>query len=393
MIRDEKSTQQGPEQRLFADPEALKELVTVMVQTILNEEQARFLGAGPYERSQGRRGHRNGTKPRSMKTRVGKIGFEVPQVRGAEEPFRPSLFERFQRTEKALLVTLQEMYVKGVSTREVAAVMEQMGGFEVSAQAVSQAAAQLDEAVKRWRERELEGAGYPYMVIDARYEKVRKNGRVVSQAVLIAAGVDTDGRREILGFWPGDSESEDTWGEVFRDLKARGLSGVELLVSDAHKGMRKAATKHLQNVGWQRCRVHFLREMQAKVSWRDRRALATDLKEIYASAEVDQCLLVAEEVAAKWEARSLKLANAIRSGVEDTLTVAAMDLPSEHRRRLHSTNVLERLNRELKKRTRKVSIFPNEASLVRLYGAMLMEIDERWQTEERRFVNMERRGK
>src|SRR5690606_9459166 len=136
-----------------------------------------------------------------------------------------------------------------------------------------QAAAQLDEAVKRWRERELEGAGYPYMVIDARYEKVRKNGRVVSQAVLIAAGVDTDGRREILGFWPGDSESEDTWGEVFRDLKARGLSGVELLVSDAHKGMRKAATKHLQNVGWQRCRVHFLREMQAKVSWRDRRAL------------------------------------------------------------------------------------------------------------------------
>ena len=155
MIRDEKSTQQGPEQRLFADPEALKELVTVMVQTILNEEQARFLGAGPYERSQGRRGHRNGTKPRSMKTRVGKIGFEVPQVRGAEEPFRPSLFERFQRTEKALLVTLQEMYVKGVSTREVAAVMEQMGGFEVSAQAVSQAAAQLDEAVKRWREREL----------------------------------------------------------------------------------------------------------------------------------------------------------------------------------------------------------------------------------------------
>ena len=392
MIRKKKNTEQNLEQRLFMDSEALKELVTIVTQTVLHEEQKQFLGVGPYERSEQRRGHRNGMKPRTMKTRVGKIGFEVPQVRGTEEPFRPSLFDRYQRTEKALLVTLQEMYVKGVSTREVAAVMEEMGGFEVSPQAVSQATAQLDEAVKRWRERSLEGVSYPYLVIDARYEKVRKGGRVVSQAVLIVAGVDGDGRREILGFWPGDSESEDTWGEVFRDLKSRGLSGVELLVSDAHKGMRKAAMKHLQGVGWQRCRVHFLREMLAKVSWRDRAALAADLKAIYTSEEAAQCLLVAEEVAAKWETKSLKLAKAIRAGVEDTLTVAAMELPSEHRRRLHSTNMLERLNRELKKRTRKVSIFPNEASLVRLYGAMLMEIDERWKTEERRYLNMERRN-
>lgn len=391
MIRDEKSIEEAPGQRLFVDPEALREMVATMVQAVLQEQQAQFLGAGPYERSPGRRGQRNGTKPRTMKTRVGEIAFEVPQVRGAGEPFRPTLFDRFQRTEKALLVTLQEMYVKGVSTREVSAVMEEMGGFEVSPQAVSQAAAQLDEAVKRWRERGLEGASYPYLVVDARYEKVRKGGRVVSQAVLIAAGVDTDGRREILGFWPGDSESEETWGEVFGDLKKRGLAGTELLVSDAHLGIRKAAAKHLQNVGWQRCRVHFLREMLAKVSWRDRPALAADLKEIYASAECGQCLLVAEQVASKWEARCGKLAKAIRAGVEDTLTVAALDLPSEHRRRLHSTNMLERLNRELKKRTRKVSIFPNEGSLVRLYGAMLMEIDEGWGTEERRYLNMERR--
>ena len=373
---------------LFTDSDALRELVTIMVQNVLYEEQERFLGVGHYERSDQRRGRRNGKKPRTMKTRVGKLAFGIPQVRDTTEPFRPSLFDRFQRTEKALLITLQEMYIKGVSTREVSRLMEEMGGFEVSPQAVSNAAIQIDEAINIWRERPLEGVNYPYLIVDARYEKVRQNKRVVSQAVLIVTGVSEEGRREVLGYYIGDSESEDTWGEAFGDLKKRGLNGVELVVSDAHKGLVKAVSKHFQGASWQRCRVHFKRELLNKVSCKDRPALAADLKSIYTSTEVDQCLAVASEVAEK---RPGKVARTLMAGVEDTLTVNAMELPPSHVRKLHSTNMVERLNRELKKRTRKVLIFPNESALVRMIGAMLIETDEAWQTENKRYLVMEER--
>lgn len=388
MTHKQETTKDQAVPSLFADPDALRELVTIMVQTLLNEEQERFLGAGHYERSGERRGHRNGTKPRTMKTRVGKLEFDLPQIRNSTEPFRTSLFDRFQRTEKALLITLQEMYVKGVSTREVSRLMEQMGGFEVSPQAVSNAAIQLDEAIAAWRTRPLEGVSYHYLIVDARYEKVRKNKRVVSQAVLIVAGVTEEGKREILGYYTGDSESEETWSEAFSDLLRRGLKGVELVVSDAHKGLVNAVRKHFQGSSWQRCRVHFKRELLNKVGWKDRPALAADLKAIYTSLEVDQCLAVAGEIAGKWPE---KVSRSLLAGVEDTLAVNALELPSSHIRKLHSTNMVERLNRELKKRTRKVSIFPNEASLVRLFGAMLMETDETWQTETRRYLVMEQR--
>jgi transposase-like protein len=345
------------------------------------------LGAEPYERTSGRQGHRNGVKPRTIKSRLGELEFEVPQAR--QGGFRPTLFERYQRTEKALLMTLQEMFVKGVSTREVNDVLEAMGGFEVSPGLVSRAAAELDEHVRRWRERSLEAHEYPYLILDARYEKVRRGGRIESTAVLVIAGIEETGRRDVLGYWLGDSESEATWGEAFADLKARGLKGVELVVSDAHKGIRKALSKHFQGAGWQRCQVHLMRELLNRAAWQDRKELAADLRAIYASEEPEQCLAAAEAVAGKWERRLPKMAKALREGVEDTLAVLAF--PGEHRRRLRTTNMIERQNREFRKRTRKVSIFPNEGSAARLYGAMCLELSEKWQSEEKRYLNMERR--
>ena len=372
---------------LFVEADVLKELVQTMVQQALEAEVSRHLGAEPYERASGRQGHRNGFKPRTMKTRLGELEFAVPQVR--EGGFRPTLFERYQRTEKALLMTLQEMYVKGVSTREVNDVLEAMGGFSVSPGLVSRAAAELDEQVRKWRERPLGAHEYPYLIVDARYEKVRRGGRIESSAVLVVCGIDEQGRRDVLGYWLGDSESEATWSEAFLELKARGLRGVELVVSDAHGGIRKALARHMQGTVWQRCQVHLMRELLNKAAWQDRKELAADLRAIYASEEKEQCLAAAEAVAAKWEQRLGKMSRALREGVEDTLAVLAW--PKEHRRRLRTTNMIERRNREFRKRTRKVSIFPNEGSAVRLFGAMCLELSEQWQGEEKRYLNMERR--
>lgn len=372
---------------IFVEAAALKEMVQTLVGQALEAEISRHLGAASYERSDARLGHRNGHKPRTMKTRLGELEFQVPQAR--EGGFRPSLFERYQRSEKALLMTLQEMFVKGVSTREVNDVLEAMGGFAVSPGLVSRAAAELDEHVRRWRERPLEAHEYPYLILDARYEKVRRGGRIESTAVLVICGIDEQGRRDVLGYWLDDSESEAAWGAAFADLKARGLRGVELVVSDAHRGLRKALAKHFQGSGWQRCQVHLMRELLNRAAWQDRAELARDLKAIYASEEKEQCLAAAEAAAAKWERRLPKMARALREGVEDTLAVLA--LPAEHRRRLRTTNMLERQMREFRKRTRKVSIFPNEGSGVRLFGALCLELSEHWQSEEKRYLNMERR--
>jgi len=372
---------------IFVNPEVFKQLVETVAGHVLEAQISRHLGAEPYERGADRRGHRNGYKARTLKTRVGELELSVPQAR--EGGFRPTLFERYQRTEKALLMTMQEMFVKGVSTRAVNDVMEAMGGFEVSPGLVSRAASEIDDQVRRWRERPLDAHEYPYLIVDARYEKVRRGGRIESMAVLVVTGIDEDGRRDVLGYWLGDSESEWSWGEAFADLKARGLRGVELVVSDAHLGIRKALAKHFQGSGWQRCQVHLMRELLNRASWQERAELARDLKSIYASEEKEQCLTTCEAVAAKWEKKLPKMSKSLCEGVEDTLAVLA--LPREHRRRLRTTNMIERQNREFRKRTRTVSIFPNEGSCIRLFGAMCIELSEKWQSEEKRYLNMERR--
>ena len=370
----------------------LRRLLELLAGRAMAEEVTDHLGAGPHERAEGRRGHRNGHKPRTLKTRVGELELSVPQVRGCE-PYHPSLFGRWQRSERALLVACAEMYFQGVSTRNVREVLESMCAGEVSAMTVSRVAAELDEKLSTFRARRLDHTAWPYLKIDARYEKVRVDGRVVSQAVLVTVGFDAEGRREVLDWRVADSESEASWGGLLRDLKDRGLSGVRLVVSDAHGGIRAALSRYLQGVAWQRCQVHFKRELCAKVSYKRGKELMRDLAAVLAPAERAEraeCLRRAEEMAAKWQASHPAVASMLRGGLEDCLAV--LSFPAEHRRRLTSTNLLENLMRRLKKRTRVVGVFPNRASCDRLIGALLLEVHEGWQVEEHRFYNMELAG-
>jgi len=373
-------------QSLFVDADALRRSVELLVRTTLEEEVDRFIGVGRYERGVERKATRNGTKPRTMQSCVGKLRFDVPQVR--EGGFQTRVFERWQRSERALAVVVQQMYVQGVSTRKVTEVLEKMGGCEMSAATVSRCASELDAEVQQWRSRGLSGKVWPCVIVDARYEKVRnRSGRVVSQAVLVACGVCGEGRREVLGVWVGDSESESTWGSAFAELKARGLSGVQVVVSDAHTGIRAAVAKHFQGALWQRCKVHWMREAVKKVGWREEKELMAELRTIFSHGEREHCLRVAGEVAAKWKEKHKKLADWILESVEACLAV--WDMPEVLRRRLNSTNMLERLMRELKRRSRVVSIFPNEASVIRLLGSVLIEIDEKWACEPGVYLNPE----
>ncbi len=367
---------------LFVEPDVLRGLVETVVQEVLEAEVSEHLRAGPYERSDERRGRRNGRKPRRVKTALGVLDLQLPQVR--EGGFRTQVFERWQRSDKALVAALQEMVVKGVSTRNVSAVLEKLGGFEVSAATVSHAMAELDGQIAAFFERDLSGVDYPFLIVDARYEKTRRAGRVRSQAVLIVAGVRDDGRRELVGLALGDSESEATWGELFADLKRRKLTGVELVVSDAHQGIRAAMSRHFQDVAWQRCKVHLMREMLRKVSWRDYKELSKDLRAIYTSEEIEQCRAVGEEVAEKWQERSPRMSKALRAGLDDTLT--AWTFPAHLRKRLNSTNMLERAMKEIKKRTRSVGAFPNDRACWRLIGAVLLEMQDRWDLEPARYL-------
>ena len=319
-------------------------------------------------------------------TRAGGLELDVPQVRGCE-PYHPSLFGRWQRSERALLVACSEMYFQGVSTRNVREVLEAMCDGDVSATTVSQVARELDEKLAAFRSRRLDGHQYPYLKVDARYEKVRVDGRVVSQAVLVTMGYTEQGRRELLDWRLGDSESERTWAEAFVDLKARGLKGVRLLVSDAHAGIVAAARRHLQGVAWQRCRVHFMRELARKVSYKQAKGLMDEARSVFAGGSREECLLRGEEMAARWEAKNAGVSKLLRGGSEDCLAVLAF--PEDHRRRLASTNELENLMRRLKKRTRVVGVFPSRSSCERLIGSQLIEVHEQWLTEPIARFNME----
>jgi transposase-like protein len=375
-------------QGVFAREEGPRLLLQALAQAAMREEAEAHVGAAPHERSRGRRGHRNGTKPRTLSSRVGEVELDVPQVRGCE-PYRPSLFNKWQRSERALLVACGEMYFQGVSTRNVREVLGAMcEGGEVSAMTVSRVAQELDEKLSAFRSRRLDHTSWAYLMLDARYEKVRVEGRVVSQAVLVVVGFTCEGRREVLDWRVCDGESEQAWGESFRSLKDRGLSGVSLVVSDAHRGIRSAVARHFQGAAWQRCRVHLKRELGNKVPWKMRGELMKDLAAVFAPWERAECLRRGEEVAAKWEGlKCHKAAAALREGLEDCLAV--LSFPEHHRRRLASTNLLENIMKRLKKRTRVVGIFPNRAACDRLVGSQLLELHEQWQAAEKGYFNME----
>jgi len=368
------------------DGDMFKTMLEMMAQRVMEEELARHLGAERHERTQSRRGHRNGYKARRLKTRVGELALHVPQARSVE-PYSPTLYAKWQRSERALLVTCAEMYFMGVSTRKVKKVLEKMGGFELSASTVSCVAQELDEKLTEFRNRRLDAHTWPYLIVDATYVKVRKNGHVVDQAVLVVAGVNDAGQREILTWRLADVESEDTWTEVLRELKQRGVGEVQWLISDGHAGIRAAMRTQFTGAAWQRCWTHFMRNVLGKVGHRDKDALAKELKAARTFDDIKTCLMEAERVAERWEKESPRAAQQIRDQFEQTLAVH--DLPSEHRRRVYTTNMMERLMREIKRRTRVVGIFPNASSCDRLIGAHFLERHETWQCESARYLVME----
>lgn len=366
--------------------DVMLEMLRLMMQTVLEEGMTRHVGAQCHERTPERRGHRNGYKPRTVKTRMGELALSVPQARGIE-PYEPFPLAKWQRSERALLVACAEMYFMGVSTRKVSRVLEEMGGFELSAATVSRVASELDERLAEFRNRRLDGIDWPFLMVDACYGKARRNGSVKPQAVLVVAGIDGEGRREILTWRVGDVESEQTWGEVFEELRHRGVNGVQWVVSDGHEGIQAVVAKQFPGASWQRCWTHFIRSALAKVSHKDKDALAKDLCGARKFEDTKTCLAEAERVAQRWDKRSPKVAAQIRAQFEETLAVHG--LPREQRRRVYTTNLLERLMREIKRRIRVVGIFPNAPSCDRLVGAQLVEIHESWQCERARYITFE----
>ena len=357
----------------LGEEDFLRRLVERVVQQVLEAEMTSFLGAGAYERNAERRGWRNGFKPRVLKTRVGKLELLVPKDR--EGQFQTELFERYQRSEKALVLSMLEMYISGVSTRKVSAITETLCGLEVSRSQVSALAEKLDLELSAWRSRGLEKA-YPYLVIDARYERVRRAGAVVSQGVLVVVGISQEGYREVLGAWMADSETETSWGQVFAELKQRGLRGVRYVVSDDHQGLVRAVRRHFQGAMWQRCQVHFLRNALSLCAARDKALVVGLLKNITEAETREAALEAIGQVAAELEKRAPKVARLLEEHGEEILAVYA--LPASHRKKMRTTNLLERQNQELKRRTRVVRVFPHEQSCLRLVTALLMETNQEW---------------
>jgi transposase-like protein len=351
----------------------LRGLVERVVQQVLEAEMTSFLGAGTYERNGERRGWRNGYKPRTLKTRVGGLELMVPKDRDGE--FQTEMFERYQRSEKALVLAMLQMYVEGVSTRKVSAITEALCGLEVSKSQVSALTAKLDAEIAEWRMRPLTQA-YPYLVVDARYEKVRRGGAVVSQGVLVACGIDERGYREVLGCWVAESESEASWGAVFAELKQRGLSGVRYVVSDDHAGMVKAIGRHFQGAVWQRCQVHFVRNALSLCGVQQRPLVLSLMRSVTEAPTREAARTALAAAVAELEKKAPKTARLLEEHGEEILGVYA--LPEPHRKRMRTTNMLERQNQELKRRTRVVRIFPNEQSCLRLVSALLMETSQEW---------------
>ena len=352
------------------------------MELLLNEamklERSAVLGALPYERTPGRRGHANGFKPKTVHTRVGDLELAVPQTR--DVPFYPSSLERGQRSERALKLAVAEMYLQGVSTRKVTAVMQELCGLDVTSMQVSRAVQALDEELTKWRNRPL--GEIPYLLLDARYEKVRVGGAVTSCALLVAVGITPDGQRSILGVSVSLSEAEVHWREFIASLQSRGLHGVRMITSDDHAGLREALAARFSGVPWQRCQFHLAKNLLDHVPNNlSQEEISGELRSVFDAPDRQEAERLLGRMVDKYVKAAPKLAAWLEENVPQGLTI--FNLPAKHRRRLRTNNLLERLNRELKRRTRVATLFPNEDSLLRLATAVLMETDEEWQTEKR----------
>ncbi|WP_408020227.1 IS256 family transposase [Spirochaeta lutea] len=364
-----------------------KDSITKTIGTIMNLamklEQEKALSAGPYERNEDRTGHRNGYKDKLLKTRMGEVPIQIPQVRGME--FYPGAVDKGCRSERALKLAIAQMYIQGVSTRRVSKIVEQLCGFEVSQSQVSNAARLLDEEIKKWRERPLDT--YKYLVLDATYEKVRMDRSVVSGAVLIAYGIDITGQRRVLGISTEISEADVHWRRFLQSLVERGLHGVTMITSDAHSGLKAACEAIFPTVKWQRCQFHLQQNAGHHVTRQSmRKELAQDLRTVFNAPNLEEAQRYLKIAVDKYRADSPQLSEWLEHNVPESLTV--FTIPVKHRRRLRTSNLAERQMKEIKRRTKVAMIFPNKESLNRIVAAIMMEVDETWATGKR-YLDME----
>ena len=364
------------------DGDLMKALMKEALQEVLEAEMSEFLGAAPSERSETRSGYRAGYYHRGLVTRIGKLELRVPRDRSGE--FSTALFERYARSEKALVAALAEMYVQGVSTRKVKAITEELCGHSFSASAISAINKSLDEALERFAGRQLEEA-YPYVILDARYEKVREDGVIRSMAVQIAIGINWEGQRQVLAVETANRESQSSWKDFLLRLKERGLTGVEFVVSDDHAGLKKAISEVLCEAAWQRCYVHFLRNALDYLPRKADDDCLQELRWIYDRRDLQEANRDLAAWITKWQGKYPKLVDWAESNIGETLSFYR--LPRAHHKHLKSTNMLERLNEEIKRRPRVVRIFPNTESCLRLIRALCVETHETW-LEDNRYLNM-----
>jgi transposase-like protein len=356
-----------------AREDPLREIVRWTIQELMEAEVSAQIGAGRYERSDERSAQRNGYRERPWDTRVGTLELQIPKLR--QGSYFPSWLEPRRRAEQALVAVIAEAYVQGVSTRKVEAVVQALGISGISRSEVSRLAASLDVHVDAFRTRRLD-AGYPYLWVDARYEHVREGGRVVSMAVVVAYGVRADGVREVLGLDVGLSEDVEFWRSFFQSLVARGLRGVQLVISDANPGLKRAIAEVFVGAAWQRCRVHFMRNLLARVPKKAQAMVAAAVRPIFQQGDRTAAQRQLREVCTALEAQFPQAVALLVEAEEEIFTF--YDFPAEHRRQIYSTNPLERLNKELKRRSAVVGIFPNRAAVIRLLGALLMEQNDEW---------------
>jgi len=367
---------------LLSGQDGLAKLVEGVLNQILDAQVTEALGARWHERTEERVGYRNGTRARTLYTRVGPVTLLVPQTRDGS--FSTEIFQRYQRSEQSFVLALMEMAVQGVSTRKVSAITEELCGASFSKSTVSKLCAGLDVRVRAFNERRLEGE-YPFVLVDALFFKSRQDDRVLQRAALVISGIRSDGYREILGVRIGDTESFATWDETFRWLKGRGLQGVMFVVSDDHGGLTQAIAKHFQGATWQRCQVHLMRNLLSYAPVKVRAEVAAAAKRVFQASDLAEARRQLAEFTERFAKTAAKAVACMEEGFEDAMAVMA--LPEKYRRRLRTTNMQERLNEEIRRRERVIRIFPNDEAALRLIGALLAEQNEVWQ--ERKYLDMD----
>jgi transposase-like protein len=365
---------------LFAESkdDAFAKLMEALLNQVLKAESAEQLGAENYERSDGRKDYRNGSRPRSLTTRIGKLELEVPRHRNV--PFKTILFENYQRNEQALIATMMEMVVQGVSTRSVQKVTEELCGETFSRSTVSEICKELNIPVREFKGRLL-AEKYPFVMADAMYIKVREEHRVVSRAFFIAIGINSNGQKEVLGFDVYDAERIDTWKDFFESLKSRGLRGIDIITSDSHQGLMEAITQCFPGASWQRCQAHFTRNILAKCPKKYMAGLASELKPMFQASTIQEARRLRDSLIDEYQDVAPEAISILENGFEDSMTI--MVLPSKYRQTLRTSNLIERENGEVRKREKVIKIFPNRESVIRLLGSVLLDDHNDWSTCKR----------